>query len=175
MEAANKNIKQGRQSSRFAAWVAVLLVLPHFGGATWAQNASVTPDVESMQISHSLTEDIQPFPVTRWDISNSAFQNGCVVQWSLAAFTHEANSKNVADADLSLKMVRSGRSARWQTTAEYDSTNVSKRKNFAVVAAASSRRGDGVAELLIRFRTPHLSQLASGKYHSTLTGTISGL
>lgn len=175
MDAAIRIIDQGRQSGRFAAWVAALFVFLNLCECASAQEASVTPEVGSLQISHSLTEDVQPFPVTRWDISNSAFQDGCVVQWSLAAFTHEANPKIVADADLSLKMVRSGRSARWQTTADYDSTAVAKGKNFAEVGAASTRRGDGVAEILVRFRTSNLSQLASGKYHSTLTGTISGL
>lgn len=175
MDAAFKNINQDRKSFRAAVWVSVLLAFVHLCSNLQAQDASVTPEVDALQIAHSMTDDIQAFPATRWNIANSVFDDGCVVQWSLAPFRHESNPQIIVDGDVALRMVRSGRSSRWRTTSDFDSTNFRSGKNEASVAATSTRRGNGVAELSIRFRTSSRSTLAAGKYHTTLIGTISGL
>ena len=172
MEATSKKQQDSRCHLRKVS-IAVLFALMNFPASVFSQ--SVVPDVPSHSIRHSLSKHAQEFPPTRWDISNRGFSRGCIVQWTIEPFVNEVDSGSKADSDVAVKLIQSGRSSRWRTTQEFDSTNVAAGKEAATVAVTSSRRGDAVAELLVRFRTPRLSELTAGKYHTTLTGTISGL
>lgn len=153
--------------------IAVLFALISVPSLTFAQ--SVSPKVPTHSIQHSLTNVVQEFPATQWDISNRVFRQGCIVQWTIEPFANASNQASQADSDISVRLIRSGRSARWRTTQEFDSTNIAAGKDEATVAVTSSRRGDAVAELLVRFRTANLAGLTAGQYHTTLTGTITGL
>lgn len=170
---ATLNNQQDSRCTPYWVSIAVLFVLTHSCSVSSGQ--SVTPDIPAHSIQHSLTKDAQEFPATRWDISNRVFSRGCIVQWTIAPFVNESNPASKADSDVAVRLIRSGRSSRWTTTQEFDNTNFVAGKEKATVVVTSSRRGNAVAELLIRFRTPRLTELTAGKYHTTLTGTISGL
>ncbi|MFY9254459.1 MAG: hypothetical protein WAO83_13485 [Fuerstiella sp.] len=122
----------------------------------------------------TLTNVAQEFPAARWSVENPGYQRGCVVTWSLDAFALDSAPNLLADADVSVTLIKSGNSSRWTTTTPYASTKISNGKRTAVVSVASSRRGDAVAELRGRFLQPQISTLAAGQYRTTLTGTITG-
>lgn len=169
-------ISDSQQDSQYhlkKVCIAVLFVFANLRATASAQ--TVTPEQLNFFLRHSLSKDAQEFPAALWDISNRRFSRGCVVQWTIEPFVNEVNAGRKADADVRVRLIRSGNSSRWRTTQEFDSTNFVAGKNSATVGVASARRGNSVAELYVRFRTPRLSQLATGKYHTTLTGTISGL
>ena len=175
MDAANKKPEQDSQCTTIAVCIVVLFFCWLNTNTTFAQGARLTSDGKDYSIAHSLTNTPQEFPASQWEVENPGYNRGCVVQWSISSFQHESGPSIRADCDLSVTLIKSGNSSRWSTPTPFDSTNLSKGKQSASVAIASTRRGDAVAELRVRFIQPQISTLAAGRYHTTLTGTITGL
>ncbi|MCA9086790.1 MAG: hypothetical protein KDA81_22185, partial [Planctomycetaceae bacterium] len=73
-----------------------------------------------------------------------------------------------------LTITRSNGRADWTATVKHDVSIVAKGKKSAVVTAASSRDGNGRADIVVGMVTGSFDSLAEGVYETTLIGTISG-
>lgn len=167
-----RNNQQDRQGHHAVVVLAVLFALT---STAFGQRLDVQPREKALHIDFTFQEKAQPFPPAIWEFRNAASGRGVLVSWELEAFQNIGSPEHRVDADVTVRLVRSGLSGRWRTTQEYDTTNVSQGRDSAIVSVTSSGRGRGSAELLVRFVTSDPVRVPSGTYHSTLTGTISGL
>ena len=173
MDAAIEKLQQDNWRLRLTVYVIVLFVVCVGSRQTIAQVARVGPRGPDMSIEHSLTNDPQAFPPVQWRIQNAAFGNGCVVNWTAEAFALQGNAAIRADCDLAVQVDGGTRAARWKVTKAFDSTRLSGGKDTASVEVTSIRRGNAEVSLQLRFLYNNpVACLATGSYHTTLTGTI---
>ncbi|MCA9050666.1 MAG: hypothetical protein KDA89_18135 [Planctomycetaceae bacterium] len=145
-----------------------------FPAEAFAQAVDIRSRDGNQVIVHSLTSQPQAFSGVRWDLQNSFFDNGCIVQWTSAAFQHETAAGFFADCELNVKLTQSQNRADWVVTVPSDISKIASGKKSATVTAASSGRGNARAELVVRMWQSDVDALAAGNYSATVVGTISG-
>ncbi len=175
MDATPGNTNQGNSRLRIAMAFVVLFLCALPTANVNAQVLRIRSRDSDQSIVHTLSDGPQSFAPVRWDINNAALRDGCTVQWTAAAFNHETVKNQRADCQITLQLAKSTRESRWKVTSAADATDVATGRDTATVSLTANGRGHASVELQIRFVGSNVSELAAGRYRTTLTGTITGL
>lgn len=172
---AKLNILNRGNRYHCVAMAAVALFAALESASCSAQSVRAATRSGSQQIRHSLKNAPQSFSPVRWDVINTVHDDGCIVEWTAEPFIHLTEKSAQADCELSIRLVRGTRFARWRVTNPSDASDVSGGKNSASVSLTARREGRAQVELLVRFLEPNSRLPVSGSYRTTVVSTISGL
>ncbi|MCA9053976.1 MAG: hypothetical protein KDA75_09075 [Planctomycetaceae bacterium] len=122
-----------------------------------------------MTLEHDTTDADQSFPAQTWIASCNSPQ-GASVRFSITPF---ANGATLRNAGLAATINQSDAAAHWSLGTSSHRTDYAAATPNAVVGASSSGPGDASFDLLVTFIDSDFSQLPSGDFVATMTGTIS--
>lgn len=175
MDATSDKLNKGNIRHRCAAVALVALFSCAFAEGARAQSARLKARKSPSPITHNLNDEPQTFEPVRWDI-RSPFPNGCLIEWEAQSFTHESEPAAKANCEMFVRLTQSAPpSARWTVANPRDSTSWESGKDTATVSVTSSGSGRAQVQLTLSFHNASVTNLAAGKYETTVVGTITGL
>jgi|CXWL01.1.fsa_nt_gi hypothetical protein len=118
---------------------------------------------------HDETDNDQSFPVQQWLVTANNAIGATVVFQTDQAFTHTLDNSYKRDAGITLALA-SG--AAWTVTVPSATTDYVGGTEVVSVAAGSNTAGSAAFDIGVTLVEETFSDLASGDYEMTITGTL---
>ena len=135
---------------------------------------TITSPAASVSIAHSEADTDQAFAAQSWTVAQNASAGASVSFTTSQAFTHATATTFKRDAKLDLAIATSDSGSGWTVPVASDQTDYANATpdEIATVSATATAPGDAEFNLAVTFIETNFSELASGDYSTTVTGTL---